>query len=58
MVIVIKFGTFWMAYCPACAWQSGPVNDWRDAEKLRSGHACEPEAVRIKMQRSLHALLR
>lgn len=43
MVTVVKFGTFWKVICRSCAWQEGPVYDWKEAEKLRARHACAPE---------------
>jgi len=42
MITVCKFGTFWIVYCPDCAWQHVPAS-WQEAEMLRSRHVCAPE---------------
>jgi hypothetical protein len=48
MIIVSKFGTFWVVYCRDCAWQDAPAS-WQEAEHLRAAHVCAPEPVlRIK----------
>jgi hypothetical protein len=42
MITVCKFGTFWIVYCPVCAWQQVSAS-WQEAETLRADHRCDPE---------------
>lgn len=50
MAIVLKFGTFWLVYCPVCAWQSGPeAGAWQDAETVRGRHVCAPEVLIVQV---------
>jgi hypothetical protein len=45
MITVSKFGTFWIVYCPECAWRSDPAVSCQEAETFRGSHACPLEPV-------------
>jgi hypothetical protein len=45
MITVSKFGTFWIVYCPECAWRTDPAASWQEAETFRGSHACPLEPV-------------
>jgi len=51
MIIVSKHGSFFVVYCPLCAWRSDALNSWQEADTWRGAHVCPSEPkLRIELK--------
>jgi hypothetical protein len=58
MIIVSKHGSFFVVFCPLCAWQSDAADSWQEAETLRCTHACPPEPkLRLELKSRMELVL-